>query len=317
MPDIKLAVIGCGYWGENLVRSFHSLGSLYAICDADGGRLKSFIEKYPKAMSYASIERLLKEPKIDAVVIATPATTHYAIAKSALSRDKDVFVEKPMAMNPREAEELVALAHEKQRILMVGHLLEYHPAMTKLKDMIGKGELGKIYYIHSSRLKLGKFRKEEGVHLSFASHDMSIILSLLGETPCEVEAQRASFLTPNVDDITVMTMSFPGGAKAHIFASWFHPYKQQRLVVIGSKAMAVFDDMAEHKLILQPCEIKRKEGQDMVVKKSGDGVIKLEDAEPLTLECAHFIECIRTRARPMTDGESGLKVLRALEEALN
>jgi len=315
MADIKLAVIGCGYWGENLARNFHSLGSLYAICDVDGDRLKSFIEKYSKAKSYASIKELLEDSKIDAVAIATPATTHYAIVKNALSKGKDVFVEKPMAMNLKEAEELVALAHEKQKILMVGHILEYHPAITELKDLIGRGDLGKINYIYSNRLNLGRLRTEENVLLSFAPHDISVILSLVGEEPTKVSSYDGTYISEGVSDITITIMEFPSGVKAHIFVSWLHPFKEQKLVVVGTKAMVVFDDLTLEKLFIYPHKIKWEEGKVPVAEKAEYELLPglLKHLEPLKIECEHFIECIKSRTKPITDGEEGLRVLRVLD----
>jgi UDP-2-acetamido-3-amino-2,3-dideoxy-glucuronate N-acetyltransferase len=315
MSDIKLAIIGCGYWGENLARSIHSLGSLYAICDTDGGRLKSFVEKYPKAKSYVGIEGLLKDSKIDAVVIATPAATHYAIVKNALSKKKDVFVEKPMAMNSKEAEELVALAHENQQILMVGHILEYHPAIIELKNLIAKGDLGKINYIYSNRLNLGRLRTEENVLMSFAPHDISVILSLVGEEPTKVSSHDGTYISKGVSDTTVTFMEFPSGVKAHIFVSWLHPYKEQKLVVVGTKAMAVFDDLTLEKLFIYPHKIKWEEGKIPVAEKAEYELVPglLKHLEPLKIECEHFIKCVKLRTKPITDGEEGLRVLRVMD----
>ena len=208
---MKLAVIGCGYWGKNLVRNFHELKVLNTICDVDEKRLMEFKEKYADISVTVDYKDFLGNNNVDAVAIATPAATHFQLAKEALISNKDVFVEKPIALNYAEGEQLVSLAKEKNRILMVGHILEYHPAITKLKELITKGELGNIKYIYSNRLNLGKFRTEENILWSFAPHDISIILGLLGEMPSQVTAHGANYLDPNIPDVTITNLDFPSG----------------------------------------------------------------------------------------------------------
>lgn len=309
----NIAVIGCGYWGKNLVRNFYELDSLYAICDVDENRLKSFQEKYPDLITYKDYTSLLKDPEISAVVVATPAATHYSLAKKALIADKDVFVEKPIALHYKEGEELVSLAKEKDKILMVGHILEYHPAINKLKNLINKGELGKISYIYSNRLNLGKFRTEENILWSFAPHDISVILDLLGEMPESVSAYGGNYLSPNITDVTVTTMSFPSGTKAHIFVSWLHPYKEQKLIVIGDKKMMLFDDVnPQNKLFEYNHKIDWIERMPIPHPEQAQ-TIEIDKKEPLKSECEHFIECIHTRKTPKTDGNDGLRVLKILE----
>lgn len=314
MPDVNIAVIGCGHWGKNLVRNFHELNVLNAVCDISEERLKLMIKIYPDVHDYRSVEFLLNSD-VDAVAIATPASNHYKTAKQALLKGKDVFVEKPIAMNCHEGKELVELAKDQNRILMVGHILSYHPAINELKRLIDEGKLGKINYIYSNRLNLGKLRTEEDVFLSFAPHDISAILELLGEEPSRVSTHNGSFISKGVSDTTIMNMEFSSGVKAHIFVSWLHPYKEQRLVVVGTKAMVVFDDMSLEKLFVYSHKIKWEEGKIPIAEKAEyelvPGLQKL--LEPLKLECEHFINCVKTRARPRTDGESGLKVLRILE----
>ncbi|MFW6129516.1 MAG: Gfo/Idh/MocA family protein [Candidatus Aminicenantaceae bacterium] len=205
----RIAVIGCGYWGKNLVRNFYELNALYAICDSEEKILNHLKQKYPNLTAYQDVSRVLADPKIKAVAISTPAATHCDLATQALNAGKDVFVEKPIALNHKEGKELVSLADDKNRILMVGHILEYHPAITKLKHMIDKGELGKINYIYSNRLNLGKFRTEENILWSFAPHDISAILNLLGEMPEDVSAYGGNFLNPDITDVTVTNMTFP------------------------------------------------------------------------------------------------------------
>ena len=309
----NIAIIGCGYWGKNLVRNFYELNSLYAICDVDEKKLKPFQEKYPDLNVLHDYKTLMKNPKIDAVVIATPAVTHYTLSKEALLANKDVFVEKPIALNYKEGEELVSLAKEKDRILMVGHILEYHPAVIKLKEIINKGELGKINYIYSNRLNLGKFRTEENILWSFAPHDISIILTLLGEMPTEVSAHGGNYLNPDIADVTITTMSFPSGVKAHIYVSWLHPYKEQKLIVIGDKKMIVFDDVnPDNKLFMYSHKIDWV-GRLPIPRPEEAQPIDVEKKEPLRAECEHFIECVASRKTPKTDGNNGLRVLKILE----
>lgn len=309
----NIAVIGCGYWGKNLVRNFYELNSLYAICDIDETKLKSFQEKYPNLTIYNDYKTLLKNSEVEALVISTPAETHYSLAKEALLADKDVFVEKPIALNYKDGEELASLAKEKNKILMVGHILEYHPAIIKLKELINKGELGKINYIYSNRLNLGKFRTEENILWSFAPHDISIILDLLGEMPEEVSAHGGNYLNPNITDVTVTTMKFPSGVKAHIFVSWLHPYKEQKLVVIGDKKMILFDDVnPKDKLFAYNHKIDWIERLPVPHPEQAQP-LEVEKKEPLKSECEHFIECIISRKTPKTDGHNGLRVLKILE----
>ena len=312
---MSIAVIGCGHWGKNLIRVFDELGVLFAVCDNDENNLELVTKQYEDIDYCSEYEGLLKNRKIQAIAIATPAVTHFEIARQALLADKDVFVEKPLAMNCDQGEKLVKLAREKGRILMVGHILSYHPVVVKLKEMIANGELGKINYIYSNRLNLGKLRIEEDVSLSFAPHDISAILELLGEEPFRVSAHNGSFVSKGISDTTIMNMEFSSGVKAHIFVSWLHPYKEQKLIVMGTKAMAVFDDLSLEKLFIYPHKIKWKEGKIPVAEKAEYELVPglQKFFEPLKLECEHFINCVKTRATPKTDGENGLKVLRILE----
>jgi len=309
----NIGLIGCGHWGKNLIRNISELKALYAVCDLDQNKLKSVKEKYPNLFTYKDLDKLLKDPVIEAVVISTPAETHYSLAKKALMANKDIFIEKPIALNYKEGEELIFLAEDKKLILMVGHILEYHPAIKKLKNIINKGELGKLQYIYSNRLNLGKFRTEENILWGFAPHDISVILRLLGEMPEEVCAQGGNYLNPNITDVTVTTLSFPSGVKAHIFVSWLHPYKEQKLVIIGNKKMAVFDDVSStHKLFTYSHKIDWIERIPVPHPEEAQP-IKIEIKEPLRAECEHFIGCLSSRKSPLTDGPSGLRVLKVLE----
>src|SRR5579863_1782102 len=241
---MKLAVVGAGYWGINLVRVFHRLGVLGQICDFSS-RLEQLAVDYPDVRADASYQAVLDDPSLDAVVIATPAETHYELAKQALLAGKDVMVEKPMTLRCEETEDLIEMAESRRRILMVGHLLEYHPAVTRLQSLVEQGELGRIEYIYSNRLNLGKVRREENAFWSFAPHDISVILLLLKRLPIQVTATGGTYLQPNIADVTVSTMLFDRGVRAHVFVSWLHPYKEQRLVVVGERGMAVFDDVCK------------------------------------------------------------------------
>ncbi len=310
---VKVAVIGCGYWGKNLVRNFHELNALKTLYDVDEKRAEEIGSLYPEARKARNLMEVYQDESIDGIVVATPAEFHYEVAKEALLTGKDVFVEKPLALRVKEGKELVALAEEKKRILMVGHLLEYHPGVLRLKEMVSAGELGKINYIHSTRLNLGKFRTEENILWSFAPHDISVILLLLGEMPREVSAHGGSYLSQGVADVTMTTMDFPSGVKSHIFVSWLHPYKEQKLVIVGDRKMAVFDDVAsENKLQVFSHRIDWID-RVPVPRKEDAEVIDFKMEEPLKVECRTFLDCIRDRMKPRTDGENGLRVLEILD----
>jgi UDP-2-acetamido-3-amino-2,3-dideoxy-glucuronate N-acetyltransferase len=309
----KVAVIGCGYWGKNLVRNFYELDALSHIWDADPNSLRLMQERYAGVSAAKDYEALLRDDSVNAVVIATPAEQHFTLAEAALLAGKDVFVEKPLALRYSDGEKLVRLAEKTDQILMVGHLLEYHPAILKLNQIVDSGELGKIQYLYSNRLNLGRVRREENILWSFAPHDIAVILRLIGEQPIEVTSTGGAYLQPNIADVTVTNLLFDNGVRAHIFVSWLHPYKEHRLVVIGSKKMASFNDGApENKLQLYDQGIDWVNGT--LVPRKGEGtMIEFNSEEPLKLECQHFLECVRTRKSPRTDGASALDVLRVLQ----
>src|SRR5437870_4689533 len=310
----SVACVGSGYWGKNLVRNFYELGALAAIWDNDTEKVSQLRQQYPDCRFPSSYAEVLSDDSINAVAIATPAETHAAMVREALLADKDVFIEKPLCLSVPEGEVLVALARERKRILMVGHLLWYHPAILKLKELIDAGELGRIEYIYSNRLNLGKIRREENILWSFAPHDISVILGLLGEMPDKVEAQGGNYLHPRIADVTVSLLAFPSGVKAHIFVSWLHPFKEQKLVIIGDKKMAVFDDVEKKdKLLLYPHSIDWK-NHIPVANKAEAQRVAYEPEEPLRAECVHFLDCIRTGLRPRTDAEEGLRVLKVLQQ---
>jgi predicted dehydrogenase len=310
---MRVAVIGAGHWGVNLIRVFHQLGALHRICDSDQLRLDGLAQTYPGVGTSTDLDSVLNDSDTDAVVIATPAEHHYAMASGALRAGKDVYVEKPITLRCEDAENLTVLAERQNRILMVGHLLKFHPAVTRLKELVDRGELGRIEYIYSNRLNLGKVRREENALWSFAPHDISVILYLLNEMPIQVTATGGTYLQPNIADVTVSTMLFGRGARAHIFVSWLHPYKEQRLVVVGERRMAVFDDVRKTgKLQIYDKRIDLIGGQFVASKPEGQNVDFPPD-EPLMLECSHFLECIGKRQTPLTDGHDGWRVLTVLE----
>jgi len=313
-PISRLAVVGSGYWGQNLVRNFSDLHSLTAICDKDESRQRVLGEQYPGCQIFSSYAEVLGDDSIEAVAIATPAESHADLVREALLAGKDVYVEKPLCLDVPAGEALVSLAREKGRILMVGHLLWYHPAVLKLKELVETGELGRIQYIYSNRLNLGKIRREENILWSFAPHDISVILGLLGEMPDTVQSQGGNYLHQQIADVTVSLLSFPSGIKAHIFVSWLHPFKEQKLVVVGDRKMAVFNDVEpKDKLLLYPHSIEWKNLVPVASKAEAEPV-SIDSWEPLRAECLHFLECVKTRRRPRTDGEEALRVLTVLQQ---
>lgn len=310
----RVAVIGAGYWGKNLVRNFAALGALEAIVDSEDDVASKMIAAHGGRR--ATLGDVFVDKTVDAVAIATPAVSHYQLAKDALKAGKHVFVEKPMALDLKQAEELCNLSESAQLRLMVGHLLQYHPAFVTLKDLVGKGELGQLQYIYSNRLNFGLIRREEDILWSFAPHDVSMILSLIGKEPVEVEAVGGCFLHPTIADVTTTHMRFPDGQRAHIFVSWLHPFKEQKLVVVGRDAMAVFDDGEpwESKLVIYRHKTEWSGGIPRAVKADGESR-QLTQGEPLGIECRHFLDSIVNGMPPRTDGREGMRVLSVLTRA--
>ena len=305
--------VGLGYWGKNILRNLHELGVLHTASDSNLSAISEQKRQFPDIEYTTSFEDILRHPDIKAVAISTPAATHFKLVRQTLLAGKDVFVEKPLALTVKEGQEIVDIAEKEKRILMVGHILQYHPAVIKLKELISSGELGKIQYIYSNRLNIGKLRTEENILWSFAPHDISIILMLLGEETIKISATGGTYLSEGICDTTLTTLEFKNGVKGHIFVSWLHPYKEQKLIVVGSKAMAVFDDTSKEKLFFYPHKIEWKEGKIPVAQKAEYQVISIETGEPLKLELRHFVECVLGRKRPNTDGFEGLRVLKILE----
>lgn len=310
-----IGVIGAGYWGKNHVRVLYDLGKLSIVCDKDKKILNNIKEHY-NVDTTTDLNDVFLRDDIKGVVIATPASTHYEITKKALLNDKDVLVEKPMTLNVKEAKELVELSERLNKILMVGHILLYHDAVRKMKEIIRRGDLGRIFYIYSNRLNFGKIRLEENVLFSFAPHDISVTHFLLDEIPEKVLATAENFLSSKVADVSLTHLYFKSGIRGHIFVSWLNPFKEQKYVVIGSEGMLVFDDVKkDDKLIYYPKKVKWKSTIPITENVDGE-IIKIEMKEPLKEEDEHFIECIEKRKKPLTDGYEGLRVMQVLEASL-
>jgi len=309
----SVAVIGAGYWGNNLVRNFHQLGALKLICDKNETLLDQLKNQYTGVETCFALHDVLAHKDIQGVVIATPAETHYTLTREILLAGKHVFVEKPMALREEEGQELISIASDKNRVLMVGHLLQYHPVFVHLKELVRCGELGRVNYIYSNRLNLGKIRREENILWSFAPHDISMILALAGEEPDSVIATGGNYLHQKIADVTTTHLEFPSGLQAHIFVSWLHPFKEQKLVVVGDRKMAVFDDTQPwtDKLFLYPHQIKW-ENHIPIPAKAEPERCEIPQAEPLRLECEHFLACLANGQQPVTDGQEGLRVLKIL-----
>jgi len=311
----NMALVGLGDWGSNIFVKLYKLGILHTACDSNPKTASDKRKCYPSINYTNFFEEVLENPYIEAVLIATPASTHYKYAKYALLAGKDVFVEKPISLSVKEAEELVKIADDANRILMVGHVLRYHPAIKKLKEIISSGKIGEIQYIYSNRLNIGKFRTEENILWSFAPHDISIILSILEEEPLYVKAFGGAYLNKGIHDTTVTILKFKNGVKSHIFVSWLHPFKDQKLIVVRTKGMIVFNDLSQQKLLFFPHIIKWKGSKIPIAQKADHCEIRFKDAEPLMEELKHFSDCVLNRKKPITDGAEGVKVLKIIELA--
>jgi UDP-2-acetamido-3-amino-2,3-dideoxy-glucuronate N-acetyltransferase len=308
-----VAIIGGGYWGKNLVRNFYNLNAVKLVCDKSETILSSYKDQYQGIETCLALTDVLSSKEIQGVVIATPAETHFNIARESLLAGKHVYVEKPLVLREEEGLELIELAQKNGRVLMVGHLLQYHPVFIRLKELAHSGELGRINYIYSHRLNLGKIRREENILWSFAPHDISMILSLAREEPENLITTGGNYLHQKIADVTTTHLNFPSGLRAHIFVSWLHPFKEQKLVVIGDKKMAVFDDTQPwpEKLLLYPHQINWKNSLPVPTKADPEKV-EIEQQEPLKEECRHFLDCMSNGTQPRTDGREGLKVLEIL-----
>jgi predicted dehydrogenase len=315
----RIGVVGLGYWGPNLARNFDRLpgAELRWICDQSEEARERWSPAFPGTRATADLDELLEDPELDAVVVATHVPSHAALATRVLGAGKHCFVEKPLAQSVSDAEQVVAAAREAGKVLMVGHLLEYHPGVEKLKEIAESGELGDIYYLYSNRLNLGKLRADENALWSLGAHDVSVLLHLAGgEEPSECQASGESYMRDGVEDVVFCYLRFPSGLAAHLHLSWLDPHKERRFTVVGSKKMATFDDM----------EIERKvtvydKGFDQSFSSYGEYIMRsgdiwsphISNEEPLRIECRHFLERVADGGEPRSGGESGVRVVRVLE----
>jgi predicted dehydrogenase len=317
---VRVGVAGLGYWGPNLARNFESLPGceLAWCCDPSAEARTRAAARFPGALIAADLDALLADDTLDAVAVATPVPTHAAVAQTVLEEGKHCFVEKPLAQSVADAERVLLTAAERDRVLMVGHLLEYHPGVERLKDLVDSGELGEqIYYIYGNRLNLGKLRADENALWSLGAHDVSVVLRLAEEEPWEVIAHGESYVRDGVEDVAFCFMRFPSGLAAHLHLSWLDPHKERRFTVVGSRRMATFDDMAvEAKLTIYDKGFDEDSASyGEYIARTGDIFSpRIPNVEPLRIECQHFIDCVRTGSRPRSDGESGLRVVRVLEQ---
>ncbi len=316
---LKVGVIGAGYWGPNLIRNFNQIGVLRIVCDSDKSKLDKIRARYRDVETTTDIDRLLEVS--DAVAIATGGGSHSQLAKRALKHKKDVFVEKPLALNLKEGEEIVRLANDKKRILMVGHLLLYHPAVRCLKQYLRDGALGTIRYIYSHRVNLGRIKEDENALWSFGPHDISVIIYLLEEEPIRVMAIGESYIMQGVPDVVFLVLYFTNKILVHIHLSWLDPHKLRKFTIVGDKKMAVFDDMEageKIKLYDKGVDFKGEYANfgEALSLRSGDILIpQVDSKEPLSLECEEFVNCVSNRTQPLSDGKVALKVLHVLDSA--
>src|SRR5919109_4354110 len=317
--SVRIGVAGLGYWGPNLARNFAAIEGceLAWCCDGSAAARERWAPAFPRARTTSSLDDLLDDDELDAVALATPVPTHAALAERVLRAGKHCFVEKPLAQSVEEAERVVQAARASGRVLMVGHLLEYHPGVELLRELIDSGELGEPRYIYSNRLNLGVLRPDENALWSLGAHDVSVLLRLAGEEPYECRAVGESYMQEGIEDVVFCYLRFPSGLAAHMHLSWLDPHKERRFTVVGSRKMATFDDMElERKLTVYDKGFDESwSSYGEYIARSGDiWSPRVPSEEPLRIECRHFAECVRTGAEPRSDGESGLRVVRVLEQ---
>jgi predicted dehydrogenase len=320
---VKVGVVGLGAWGWNVARNFAGLKDceLIACSDTDPKRLAAAKKAWPQINPVSTLDEMLEKfPQVEAIVISAPAVAHYPLAKKALLAGKDVFVEKPFTLSVRDAEELTAIGEKNSRIIMVGHLLEYHPVVRRLKNMIQANELGEVYYIYTQRVNLGRIRGDENALWSFAPHDISQVLYMLEMEPIDVSVRGQSFIQEGIEDVVFLSLYFENRIMAHIHLSWLDPHKVRKTTIVGSNKMVVFDDTeASEKLRVynNHAEVPsvRSYGDSIQVRFGDILIPRVDMSEPLTLETQHFIDCVRTRATPLSDAQDGLRVVRILEAA--
>ena len=314
--SVRIGVAGLGYWGPNLARNFSRVADLTWLCDSSPERLEQATASYPGTRATSSLDDLLEDDELDAVALATPVATHAELAERVLRAGKHCFVEKPLARSVEDAESVVAAARDGGRVLMVGHLLEYHPGVQMLKDVIDSGDLGEIRYLYSNRVNLGVLRPDENALWSLGAHDVSVLLRLAGEEPYECRAVGESYMQEGIEDVVFCYMRFPSGVAAHMHLSWLDPHKDRRLTVVGSKKMATFDDMElERKLTVYDKGFDESwSSYGEYIARSGDiSSPRISNEEPLSIECRHFVERVEDGAEPRSGGEAGLRVVRVLE----
>jgi predicted dehydrogenase len=315
---VSVGVVGLGYWGPNLARNFAGLPGceLKWCCDGREDARRRYEPVFRDARFAASVDELLADPALDAVVLATPVPTHAELATRVLEAGKHCFVEKPLAQSTTDAQRALDAARGADRILMVGHLLDYHPGVRKLKEIVDAGELGDVHYIYSNRLNLGQLRADENALWSLGAHDVSVVLYLAGEDPSEVTARGESYMRPPVEDVVFCFLRFPSGLASHLHLSWLDPHKERRFTVVGSRRMATFDDMElERKVTIYDKGFDEKsDSYGEYITRSGDiHSPRIDNTEPLRLECEHFIDCVRSGRQPLSDGAHGMRVVRVLE----
>jgi predicted dehydrogenase len=310
----NVGMIGAGRWGGNWIRTLAGLPNtqLRWVCDVSPASLERVRQQFPHVKTTTRLDDLLEDVTLDGIVIATIAPTHFDVARKALWAGKHVMVEKPMTLTTADAIELTGLAHRLHRVLMVGHLLEYHPIIRHIRGMIESGELGEVSYLYQQRLNLGTIRADENAWWSLAPHDISVANRLLGAAPISVQCRGQNIVNPNVADVVFAALEYPGGKLAHVHVSWLDPQKSRKLVVVGSRKMVIFDDTAEQKLVVTDKGFE-KAGEIITLRQGESVAPKLGAAEPLALEAQHFVDCIRTGARPISDGEAGTQVVSVLE----
>jgi predicted dehydrogenase len=319
---INVAVVGAGAWGKNHIRVFSEIPNvrLRYVCDQDPSKLRALQKTYPQAKMVEDLKPILQDPEVRGVVVASSALSHYSLSKEILQADKDVLVEKPMALSVKEAEEMIEISERRKRILMVGHLLIYHPVVDRLKDMVASGELGKIYYIYTQRVNLGVIRQDENALLSFAPHDVSVILYLLDEEPVMVTGCGESYIQKGIEDVAFLGLQFSDGKMANIHLSWLDPHKLRKITIVGSKKMVVFDDMeVSEKLKVYDKGVKNLSydtyGEYLSLRFGDITIPSVKMTEPLRAEAEHFIHSIESRKEPKTGGRDGLKVVKILMAA--
>jgi len=316
---INIAAVGAGAWGKNHIRVFSELPKvrLKYVCDSDPSKLAFVRKAYPQSQTVENLKPILQDPEVRGVVVASSAISHYPLSKEILLAGKDVLVEKPMALNEKDAEEMLEIAEKKDRILMVGHLLIYHSVVDRLKEMISSGELGKIHYIYTQRVNLGVIRQDENALLSFAPHDLSVILHLIEEKPVVVSAHGESYVQNGIEDVVFLSLRFSDGKMANVHLSWLDPHKLRKITIVGSRKMAVFDDMeVSEKLKIYDKGVRSPSydtyGEYLSLRFGDITIPNVKMVEPLRAEAEHFIHCIESRGEPKTDGRDGLEVVRIL-----